>query len=138
MCKTEIVNTICGVPVANFAVKPTPSEIAGLFCELTDDQMAEFFVAVNGISKTWPGDSHYQFYLAGKHLAECSEAQACGAAGVVEALNDGYVRYRDKIEAGTWPPLDNRLLQRLTDEPTDPLASQLVLQSPDLGVHRAL
>lgn len=84
MCKPILSDTICGIPLGAFSRKPTPAEIAGLFCALDDDSMAEFFVAVAKIAETWDGSAGMQWHATGKHLATCDGA--CDGAEVVLAI----------------------------------------------------
>lgn len=59
------------------------------FCELSDEEMADFFIAVSRhAAATFTGDPGHQWWLVGKHLVTC----ACGtdeARGLVEELNNG-------------------------------------------------
>lgn len=52
--------------------------VADWFCELSDDQQAEFFIAVAERGKKWTCDSkgfclgaNHQWWLIGRHLATC-------------------------------------------------------------------
>lgn len=89
MCKPILTDTICGLPVAQLK-KPTPAEIAGLFANLTDDDMAEFFVAVRLIADTWDGSPGMTFWSCGGHLAECPGAQDSYAIGLIEDILSGF------------------------------------------------
>jgi hypothetical protein len=101
MCKPTIVDTICGLPVKTL-MRPTPSELAGLFCSLSDEEQAEFFAAVHVVGETWRdekggGSPGLQWYFIGKHLAECEGA--CGADYVIEEMMSGVRRGREKRDA---------------------------------------
>ncbi len=101
MCTPIIVDTICGVPVAALKRDATPAEIAGLFCALSDDQMAEFFTTVKAISETWKstyGGSSWQWEQAGKHMAECPGSCEHNAIEVVEGILNGYKWRRERME----------------------------------------
>lgn len=52
------------------------------FSGLTDDQMAEFFIAVEKESRDWPGFPDTMWCYLGKHLAECE----CSSANVRDML----------------------------------------------------
>jgi hypothetical protein len=96
MCCPTPVTTICGLEKASLR-KPTPSEIAGLFCDLNDDEMAEFFEAVAAYARTWNDPACNQWYYTGKHLVECDEACGEGAA-IIEGMMDGIEAGRRKSE----------------------------------------
>jgi hypothetical protein len=62
--------------------------VARWFCELDDEQQADFFIAVAARAQAWPRDQGYQWYLVGRHLVNCS----CGtpeALALVEELSNG-------------------------------------------------
>jgi hypothetical protein len=42
------------------------------FAHLTDEQQADFFVAVAKISSTWPYGGGSQWWYVGRHLRDCS------------------------------------------------------------------
>ena len=96
MCCPVPVTTICGLEKEALR-KPTPSEIAGLFCDLSDDDMAEFFEAVAAYARTWKDCAANQWYYTGKHLVECDEACGEGAA-VIEGIMHGIEVGRRKTE----------------------------------------
>ena len=116
MCKTEIVYTFCGIPVSSFKQRPTPSEIAAAFCHLTDDRMAEFFVAVRAIEATWDykplGWPGAQWEKTGEHMAECPGSLDSNAIGIVEGILEGY-KYRQSH------PLNNVARQGDSDQSSD-------------------
>lgn len=84
MCKPVIADTICGIPVASFSRKPTPGELASLFCAMSDDDMAEFFVAVDQIAETFEGTPGMQWWYTGRHLAMCPDG--CGGSNVITEI----------------------------------------------------
>lgn len=94
MCKAIITDTIFGVPTSAFKGDATPSEIAGLFCHLSDDEMAEFFVAVDKISRAWEGNgASWQWHKTGEHMAECLGSCESSAISIIEDILSGY-KYR--------------------------------------------
>jgi hypothetical protein len=51
----------------------TPVEIAEAFCELDDEQQAQFFIEAARIAEGWPANPRVmQWYSIGRHLATCS------------------------------------------------------------------
>ena len=62
--------------------------VAQWFCELNDEQQADFFIAVAAEAHTWPHHADHQWYLVGRHLVNCT----CGtpeALALVEELSNG-------------------------------------------------
>jgi hypothetical protein len=79
MCKPVVANTICGLPKSKLQ-RATASEIAGLFCDLSDDEMAEFFEAVATEARdVWDGNPDLQWMMTGEHLVTCKDACGLGA-----------------------------------------------------------
>lgn len=94
MCKPEITDTIFGFPLSAVKGQASPSEVAGLFCLLSDEEMAEFFVAVDRIAETWGGTPGMQWWTTGRHLAECEGA--CGAGRALEEIYTSFKQHRDQ------------------------------------------
>ncbi len=62
-------------------------ELAGWFCEMTDDDQAQFFIEVGKVLKTWTTMARdNQPYYIGKHLAECE----CGTPEAREFIENIY------------------------------------------------
>jgi hypothetical protein len=50
---------------------PTPYELAEAFCEMSDEEQAQFFVECAAIAEaTWSGEIS-QTHAIGRHLAKC-------------------------------------------------------------------
>jgi len=53
-------------------VKMTPLAIATAFCEMCDEDQAQFFIEAAKIAETWENPQSHQWYLVGRHLRTCS------------------------------------------------------------------
>lgn len=118
MCKPIITDTICGIAVTSLKQEATATEIAGLFCKLSDDEMAEFFVAVDAISKTWEssyGGPRWQWEKTGEHMAECPGACESDAIQVIEGILEGYRYKQEKMQRD----LNNLVHQGSPDQPAE-------------------
>lgn len=49
----------------------TPLQLAEIFCQMDDEEQAQFFIEVSKIFSTWPGGGGMQTYVIGRHLATC-------------------------------------------------------------------
>jgi hypothetical protein len=65
--------------------KPTPAQIAEAFCEMNDEQQAQFFIEVARIGASWetPGNV-MQWFSVGRHLRDC----ACSTDQARELVRD--------------------------------------------------
>ena len=52
----------------------TPRQLAEVWCEMNDEDQAQFFIEAAAIIRTWPDimGRQLQAMEVGKHLAECS------------------------------------------------------------------
>lgn len=51
----------------------TPAELAEAFCDMNDEQQAQFFIDVAEIGRSFRGlGAGYQWWLVGKHLKTCA------------------------------------------------------------------
>ncbi len=62
-------------------LKLTPAQLAEAFCDMIDEDQAQFFIESARIAATWTtkhGGASYQWYVVGKHLktCECSTEEA--------------------------------------------------------------
>lgn len=70
-------------------------EMAECFCEMNDDDQAQFFVEVAKIMETWPTMAKdNQPYYIGKHLAECD----CSTPESREFITNIYNSMMDKCD----------------------------------------
>lgn len=61
------------MPELKFTRKLTALEIAEAFCELDDEQQAQFFIEAARIAEGWPTSPRVlQWYSIGRHLKTCS------------------------------------------------------------------
>ncbi len=65
----------------------SPAQLAALFCELNDEDQAQFFIEAARIGLTWL-DGGYQWHLVGKHLRTCSCSDD-DARSLVKDVYDG-------------------------------------------------
>lgn len=57
-------------------VNLSAEDLANVFCELTDDAQAQFFVHVAKLMSEWDGTAAVQLAYIGRHLSECACATA--------------------------------------------------------------
>ncbi len=72
-------------------LKLTPEQLAEAFCDLNDEQQAQFFIEAARIGETWPtkhGGASVQWYKIGKHLQTC-ECSTDDARSMVRDIHDG-------------------------------------------------
>lgn len=110
MCNPTLVNTCFGVPLTAFRDKPTASEVANLFCELSDAEQSEFFVAL-GQRAAHDGGWSMQWYEVGKHLVECPNG--FDGAYVVEEIHSAIEHFRN----GTGAFVPGTALDEVGQEP---------------------
>ena len=67
-------------------VEVGPKELAQAFCDLNDEQQADFFEAVGGIADGWSGTM--QFFMVGRHMKTCECVTQSGIR-VIEEIHDG-------------------------------------------------
>ncbi len=65
-----------------------PDELARFFCEMDDEQQAEFFIACARHAKEWDFSAHGQWFAVGRHLKEC-DCSNDSARDMVKCLNLG-------------------------------------------------
>lgn len=55
-------------------VSLSPRQIAELFCEMNDEDQAQFFIETAAIAATWKTDmgTGWQWWRVGRHLLNCS------------------------------------------------------------------
>ena len=71
----------------------TPRQIAQAFCDLGDEDQAQFFIECAAIAATWrEGDPNalpsYQWHVVGRHLRTC-ECSTYEARAMVEEIAGG-------------------------------------------------
>lgn len=49
----------------------TPAQLAEAFCDMNDEDQAQFFIEVAALAEKWPDRSGMQWILVGRHLREC-------------------------------------------------------------------
>lgn len=76
---------------------------ADWFCELNDEQQADFFIEVARRSSRWVRDHTNQWWLVGRHLGTC-DCSTEEARDMVKALHDGL--YHNTISRGRPTSLD--------------------------------
>jgi hypothetical protein len=51
----------------------TPATLAAAFCEMDDEQQAQFFIEAARIAQTWPSEAKaMQWFYVGRHLKTCA------------------------------------------------------------------
>ncbi len=71
----------------------TPAQLAEMFCEMIDEDQAQFFIEAARIAATWPtkhGGASYQWYVVGKHLQTC-ECSTDDARSMVQDICNGII-----------------------------------------------
>jgi hypothetical protein len=54
-------------------LKLTPETLAAAFCDMDDEQQAQFFIEAARIAETWTSSSrHMQWFYVGRHLKTCT------------------------------------------------------------------
>jgi hypothetical protein len=79
-------------------VKLTPKQLAEAFCEMNDEDQAQFFIECAAIAATWKVDPRemsggpgMQWWSAGRHLATC-DCSTHEAREMVRDIADGAER----------------------------------------------
>ncbi len=73
--------------LTNVDLNLTPAQLAELFCQLVDDDQAQFFVEVGKIAAGWTCAT-MQWHRVGRHLRDCECSTVDGRA-VIEEIADG-------------------------------------------------
>lgn len=68
-------------------VKLTPAQLAEAFCDLNDEDQAQFLIEAARIALAWR-DGGYQWHLVGRHLQSC-ECSTDDARSLVKDIYDG-------------------------------------------------
>jgi hypothetical protein len=50
----------------------TPLDLADAFCQMNDEEQAQFFIECATIAKTWANGAHWQWGAIGGHLRDCA------------------------------------------------------------------
>lgn len=64
--------------------KLTTAQVAAAFCELNDDEQAQFFEEVAKIARAWDRPASLQWYALGRHMASCACSTFAGRAIIDE------------------------------------------------------
>jgi hypothetical protein len=62
--------------------------VAAWFCELNDEQQADFFIKVSSKADEWSHHQNSQWYLVGRHLRDCSCSNRI-AREMVQSISEG-------------------------------------------------
>lgn len=68
-------------------IRLTPAQVAEAFCEMDDEQQAQFFIECARIAAGWDGQFRQWFYV-GKHLRTC-ECSNDNALAMVAEIAEG-------------------------------------------------
>jgi hypothetical protein len=69
-------------------IRLSPSELAEAFCEMNDEEQADFFIKVSEYARAWPepGAFSIQLFNIGRHLRTCS----CATDDARQVVRDIY------------------------------------------------
>lgn len=69
-------------------VELTPEVLARAFCDMNDEEQADFFIHAAAIAAKWSDPAQHQWMMVGIHLKTC-ECSTFGAREMIRNLADG-------------------------------------------------